>query len=341
MITVAHIARTIQGEVVGNPQLNIKGVCDVKLGRSQYITFIGSREYEQYFDGCSADAFIVNSKFPIEKKNKTFIKVENPALQFVKVVELFHPTPKPKPGIHETAIIDEKATLGEGVSVGPYVVIEGETVLGRGVVIGAGTYIGENVSIGEGTIIHPNVSLYHKVIIGKNCIIDSGSTIGADGFGLVTNKGIRHKMPHIGRAIIEDNVFIGANCCVDRGTLSDTVVGAGSKFDNFIQVAHNVQIGKNCVISGQTAIGGSTVLGDNITIAGQVGIIDHLTIGSGSVIAAKSGVFQSIGENSFVSGTPARPHKERLRQNAAVNKLPDLLKRVRKLEQETLQAENQ
>ncbi|MDP6570988.1 MAG: UDP-3-O-(3-hydroxymyristoyl)glucosamine N-acyltransferase [Candidatus Marinimicrobia bacterium] len=340
MASISQIAETIGGEIIGNPQLEIQGVCDVKSGKARHITFIGSREYEQYFDSCNADAFVVNLKFSLENRNKTLIKVDDPTYHFVKVVDMFYPAPVFKSGVHETAIIDDSVNLGENVSLGPYVVIEGGSTLGNNVVIGAGTFIGANVTIGEGTIIRPNVSVYHDSVIGKHCIIDSGTSIGADGFGLLTHKGIRHKMPHVGRAILEDNVLIGANCCVDRGTLNDTVVGEGSKFDNFIQVAHNVQIGKNCVISGQTAIGGSTVLGDNITIAGQVGIIDHLTIGSGSVIAGKSGVFQSIEENSFVSGTPARPHKERLRQDAATNKLPDLLKKVRKLEQEALQPEN-
>ena len=150
----------------------------------------------------------------------------------------------------------------------------------------------------------------------------------------MSDKNIHHKTPHIGGVILEDNVWVGPNCCIDRGTISDTIIGKGSKLDNLIHIAHNVKIGKNCIIAGQAGIAGSSILEHNVTLAGQVGIIGHLTIGGGSTIAAKSAVFQSLDPNSLVSGVPARPHKNRLRQDVVINQLPDILNRVRKLEQE-------
>ena len=170
--------------------------------------------------------------------------------------------------------------------------------------------------------------------IGNHCIIDSASVIGADGFGLVKDNNIYHKMPHIGRVILEDSVWIGSNCSIDRGTLSNTIIGEGSKLDNLVQIAHNVQIGKNCILAGQVGIAGSTILEDNVTLAGQVGISDHLIIGKDSVVVSKSAVYQSLEPGSFVSGIPARHHNSRIRQDVVVNQLPDILNRIRKLEKE-------
>ena len=245
---------------------------------------------------------------------------------------MFYPAKQTSYKIHPKAIINKNANLGSKVKVGPYSVIDGGVKIGDYTIIGSNTIIGENASIGDKTNISSNVSIYNNVIIGNNCIIDSGSVIGTDGFGLVTENNIHYKMPHVGKVIIKNNVWIGANCCIDRGTLRDTIIDDGTKLDNLIQVAHNVKIGKNCRISGQTAIAGSTVLEDNVTLAGQVGIIDHLKIGKNSIVASKSAVYESLKPNSFVSGTPAKPHQNRLRQEVVINKLPDLLNRIRKLE---------
>ena len=332
MFTISQIAETVNGIINGNPDLSILGVCDLKNSSADHLSYIGSDKYKEFFHQSKASAMLVSKDFSIDRNEKTLILVENPAISFIEVVHLFHPQEPPIEQIHSSAIISPTAKIGKNVHIAAHVVLEENVCIGDGVRICAGAFIGENTTINNGTVIHPNVSIYHDVIIGKQCIIDSGSVIGADGFGLVKDKNRYHKIPHIGRVILKDSVWIGPNCCIDRGTLSDTVIGEGSKLDNLIHIAHNVQIGENCAIAGQVGIAGSSILEDNVSLAGQVGIIGHLVIGEGSTVAAKSAVFQSLDPGSFVSGVPARNHKDRLRQDVIINQLPDILNRIRKLE---------
>ncbi len=332
MFTISQIAKTVNGTIDGNPDLSILGVCDLNNSCAGHLSYIGSDKYKKYLYQSKADALLVSKDFTIEQNDKTLIHVENPAISFIEVIHLFYPQEPPKEQIHPSAIISPTAKIGKNVHIAPHVVLEDNVVLGDGVQIGAGSFIGKNSTINNETIIHSNVSIYHDVIIGKQCIIDSGSVIGTDGFGLVKDKNIYHKIPHIGRVVLKDFVWVGPNCCIDRGTLTDTIIGKGTKMDNLIHIAHNVQIGENCAIAGQVGIAGSSTLKDNVALAGQVGIIGHLTIGADSIVAAKSAVFQSIDSGSFVSGVPARHHKERLRQDVIINQLPDILNRIRKLE---------
>jgi UDP-3-O-[3-hydroxymyristoyl] glucosamine N-acyltransferase len=332
LFTISQIAETVNGTIDGNPDLPIIGVCDLKDSNADHLSFIGANKYEKFFHQSKANAVLVGKGFSMDRKDKTLIHVDNPAISFIKVVHLFHPQDIPIETIHSNAVVSPTAEIGANVYIGPHVVIEENVSIGDGVQIYAGTFIGKNTTIQSGTVIHPNVSIYHDVIIGKQCIIDSGSVIGTDGFGLVKDNNTYHKIPHIGRVILKDSVWVGPNCCIDRGTLSDTVIGEGTKMDNLIHIAHNVQIGGNCAIAGQVGIAGSSILENNVAVAGQVGIIGHLKIGEGSTVAAKSAVFQSLDPGSFVSGVPARHHKNRLRQDVIINQLPDILNRIRKLE---------
>jgi UDP-3-O-[3-hydroxymyristoyl] glucosamine N-acyltransferase len=332
LFTISQIAETVNGTIDGNPDLSILGVCDLKNSSAGHLSYIGSDKYKKFFHQSKANAMLVTKDFTIEQNDKTLIHVENPAISFIEVVHLFHPQEPPSEQIHSSAIISPTAKIGKNVHIAPHAVLEDNVIIGDRVQIGAGSFIGKNTTINNKTIIYSNVSIYHDVIIGKHCIIDSGSVIGADGFGLVKDKNTYHKIPHIGRVVLQDSVWVGSNCCIDRGTLSDTIIGEGSKLDNLIHIAHNVQIGKNCAIAGQVGIAGSSILEDNVSLAGQVGIIGHLVIGKGSTVAAKSAVFQSLDPGSFVSGVPARHHKERLRQDVIINQLPDILNRIRKLE---------
>jgi len=324
LFTISQIAETVNGIINGNPDLSILGVCDLKNSSADHLSYIGSDKYKEFFHQSKASAMLVSKDFTVDRNEKTLIHVENPAISFIEVVHLFHPQEPPSEQIHSSAIISPTAKIGKNVHIAAHVVLEENVCIGDGVRICAGAFIGENTTINNGTVIHPNVSIYHDVIIGKQCIIDSGSVIGADGFGLVKDKNRYHKIPHIGRVILKDSVWIGPNCCIDRGTLSDTVIGEGSKLDNLIHIAHNVQIGDNCAIAGQVGIAGSSILEDNVSLAGQVGIIGHLVIGEGSIVAAKSAVFQSLDPGSFVSGVPARNHKDRLRQDIIIKQLPDI-----------------
>ena len=332
MFTISQIAKIINGKIDGDPNLKIHGVCDIKDGKPNFLSYLTSEKYKESFIKSNVTAVIVNKKINIKKGDKTLIYVDSPENKFIDIINLFYPKETISDNIHSNANIANSVTMGKNVNIAANVVIDEDVIIGDNIKIGAGVYIGKDTIIQNNCIIYPNVTIYHNIKIGIGCIIDSGSVIGSDGFGLVEDNNSFKKMPHIGGVVIKNNVWIGANCCVDRGTLGNTIIGEGTKLDNLIQIAHNVKIGKNCRISGQTAIAGSTIIEDNVTLAGQVGIIDHLNIGTGSIVASKSAVYQSLEPNSFVSGIPARNHKERLRQDVVINQLPEILNRIRKLE---------
>ena len=332
MFSIAEIAAAVKGEIEGNPKLRIKGVCDLQNSQSGYISYILPGKYETYLKDTKATALLTNNNFKMDRKDKTLIRVNNPALSFIDVIHMFYPDKQNCEAIHPSAVVAENVKLGNNVEIAPHAVIENCVKIGDSVRIGAGSFIGSNTEIGNGSNISPNVSIYHDITIGNNCIIDSGTVIGADGYGLISDNNTHHKIPHIGSVSIGNNVWIGSNCSIDRGTLSNTVIGSGSKLDNLIHIAHNVIIGKNCLLAAQVGIAGSANIEDNVTLAGQVGVVGHLTIGRESIVASKAAVYQSLKAGSFVSGIPARPHKNRLRQDVIIEQLPAILNRLRKIE---------
>ena len=314
MVLVSEIANRIDGIVEGNPNIEISGVCDIKNGQEGKISFLGNSKYMEFFNSTNSSAIIVNSKQDFENSDKTLIRVKNPHLGFAKTLEMFQEQSLNQNEIHPTAVFNDTVKIGKNVSIGPNVII------------------GDNSTIGDNCIINANVTIYNYTEIGSSVTIDSGTVIGADGFGWVTENGKHHKIPHIGNVIIHDNVWIGANCTIDRGTFNSTIIGESCKLDNQIHIAHNVKLGINCLVAGQTGIAGSTNIGNNVTIAGQCGIADNIQIGDNSIIAAKSAVLQSLPKNSFVSGNPARQHKSRIKQEIVIQQLPEILKRIRNLE---------
>ena len=334
LFSIAEIAEAVKGKIEGDPELLIKGVCDIQDSQSGYISYILPGKYENYLNDTKATALLTNNSFKIDRKDKTLIRVKNPTLSFIDIIHMFYPDKQIRNEIHPSAIVAENAKLGNNVEIAPHTVIENGVQIGNSVRIDAGSFIGANTKIGNCSNISANVSIYHDITIGKNCIIDSGTVIGADGYGLISDKNTHYKIPHLGSVSIGNNVWIGSNCSIDRGTLSNTVIGSGSKLDNLVHIAHNVIIGKNCLMAAQVGIAGSTKLEDNVTLAGQVGVVGHLTIGKDSIVASKAAVYQSLEAGSFVSGIPARPHKNRLRQDVIINQLPTILNRLRKLEKE-------
>ena len=225
MYTISQIAETVNGRIDGNPDLSIQGVCDLKNSRADHLSYIVSNKYEKYFHQSKANSILVANDFALDRGDKTLIHVENPAVSIIDIMHLFYPQESRIEHIHSSAIIPNTTKIGKNVNIAPHVVIEENVTIGDGVQIRAGAFIGSNTIIKKGSVIYPNVSIYHDVTIGNHCIIDSGSVIGADGFGLVKDNNIHHKMPHIGGVILEDSVWIGSNCCVDRGTLSNTIIG--------------------------------------------------------------------------------------------------------------------
>jgi UDP-3-O-[3-hydroxymyristoyl] glucosamine N-acyltransferase len=331
--TTGEIAHLIGGELIGDGGLVVRGVASIEDAEEGDITFALNGRYLGSAYNSKATALIVSQDVDIEpKREMALIKVQNPRLAFTRVLELFAPKSTPKPGIHPTAFIGEGSKRGKDVSIGAYVVIGDDTRIGDGVILYPHVYIGDRVEIGEGSIIHPHVTIYRMSKIGKRVIIHSGSVVGSDGFGYVKVDGEHLKIPQNGSVEIGDDVEIGANVTIDRATTGTTQIGSGTKIDNLVMIAHNVSIGKNCVIVAQTAIAGSAKIEDGVTIAGQVGVAGHLVVGSNTVVAARSVITKSIKSGQFVSGFPARPHPEEKRIKVARTKLPDLLKKVKELE---------
>lgn len=337
--TLGEIAKLLEGELIGDPKITIVGVGQAKDAGQGQITLACDKRYFKLALASSAAAVIVSEQTKEEALPKSIIKVKNPSLAWAKTLELFAPKRKTKPGIHPTAVIEEGVEVCEGTEIAAHSFVGKGAKIGQGVIIYPLVYVGEGVEIGDNSIIYPHVSLREGVVIGKKVIIHSGSVIGSDGFGYAEDDGRPVKIPQQGTVIVGDEVEIGANVTIDRATIGATIIGARTKIDNLVQIAHNVTIGENCLIVSQVGISGSVQIEDNVTLAGQAGVADHIKIGKGTIVAAKSGVIKNIGPNQIVSGFPARPHSKEKRVEALRMRLPELLKRIKKLEKDVVSYE--
>ncbi|HEV8629776.1 MAG TPA: UDP-3-O-(3-hydroxymyristoyl)glucosamine N-acyltransferase, partial [Thermoanaerobaculia bacterium] len=256
----------------------------------------------------------------------------DPAWALGELLRLFHPAPDVAPGIHPTAVVAASAAIDPGAAVGPLVVVGEESRVEAGAVLHAGVVVGARCRIGPGTVIYPRAVLYDDTELGARVIVHAGAVLGADGFGFAPRGGALVKVPQVGRVVVEDDVEIGANSAIDRATLEETRIGAGSKLDNLVQVGHNVRLGKGCVICGQAGIAGSTRLGDGVVLAGQAGVGGHLEVGDGAQVAAKSAALQSVPAGAKLAGIPGVPLAEWRRQVSLLPRLAELFRRVRRLE---------
>lgn len=321
----------VGGELVGDPKTNIKDVAEIQNALPETITFLGNAKYKKYIESTKAAAIIVQKDFECDFAN--LVKVDNVNLAFSMCLAKIRPDiPKNPPSIHKTATVAKSAILGNDIYIGPNVIIEEKAVIENNAYIYGNCYIGNSARIGANSILYPNVTIYHKCQVGENNILHSGVVIGSDGYGFVRQGAEIEKIPQTGKVILHNNVEIGSNSSIDRGTIGDTIIGRGTKLDNQIQVGHNVKIGVYCFIAGQTGIAGSTKIGDYVTIAGQVGIGGHLEIGSKVIIAAKSGVSKSVGEGEFWFGYPAARYKVATKQIANIRMIPDLKQRIKEIE---------
>ena len=290
------------------------------------------KKFESSLEKTKASCIIVPPQ--VKKAHVPIIKCKNPNLAFKKAVELILKNQKPHPqGIHKTATIGKNVTLGKNVAIGACACIEPDVQIGGGSVIYAHSYIGCSTQIGENCVIYPNVTIRENVKIGNNVIVHPGSVIGSDGFSYERTEKGYEKLPHIGNVIIEDEVELGACVTIDKAKIAHTKIGKGTKVDNLVQIAHNVTIGKNCIIVAQCGISGSVKIGNNVIMGGQVGVADHLEIGDNVMIAAQAGVMKSIPPNTIMWGSPARPLKKAKTIYALLDKLPDIYKRLKVVEQ--------
>ena len=331
MLTLKELAVFLEGTVVGDPKLNIEGVSTIKNGKPGTITFIVHQKYFKYVESTQASAIITSDSEILNDLNG--IIVDNPNLAMVKVLDYFSPQYRSQKGIHKTAIIDSDAILGKGVSIGPYTIIDGGVIIGDNTVIGANNVINANTVIGCDSKIENNIHLHHGSIIGDRCLIQSGTVIGCDGFGFFTENDFNHKISQNGNVTIGNDVELGANCTIDRGTIGETTIGDMCKFDNSVQIAHNVSIGKGCLLTAHVTIAGSTRVGEFCSFGGQAGAIDHISIGDRAILACYTVAMKDLPGGKIYSGAPAREIKDKNRRDAVhleVKRLQDKMKQLEK-----------
>ena len=344
-MTVSELAAHVGGQVVGDGGVSILRVAGLDSARDGDITYV---EDEKFFETANqTKASCVLTPAGADVKAPCRIDVKNPKLAFALIAEVLHPRKQRAPEIHQTAIVAHDAKIGGDVFIGAFVCIGENSVVGDRTQIRAGAKIGDHVEVGKDCVIHPNVFLEDGVTVGNNVILHAGVVIGADGFGYVRGEMSYHKFPQIGTVVIEDDVELGANTCVDRAALGRTRIGRGTKIDNMVHVGHNCDIGERVVIAAQTGISGSVVIEDDCVIGGQVGFGDHIRVQSGAVIGSKAGVLPGkIVRPGVWWGIPIQPLDEYKRLNAHISRLPDvrrelkqLIERVKMLENESRSSE--
>ena len=332
MLTLAQIALHVDGVIIGDAECEISNVSTLQAANRQQISFLANSKYKKYLPTSQAGAVIVSKEMAELVKNSAIV-VDDPYVAYAKIATLLNPPKKITTGISPTAMIEAGVTILKTVSIGPQVVIEANVILADNVVIGAGTVLQDEVIVGENTRIAENVTICHGVEIGKNVVIHPGVVIGADGFGIVNDKGKWIKIPQIGGVKIGNDVEIGANTTVDRGAIEDTVIGDGVKLDNQIQVGHNVIIGNNTVIAGCSGVAGSTIIGENCIIGGGVGIGGHIEIADNVIITGMSMVTKSLTKAGiYSSGIPAEPTSQWHKNVVRYRQMDKLVARVKKLE---------
>ncbi|MFQ5560861.1 MAG: UDP-3-O-(3-hydroxymyristoyl)glucosamine N-acyltransferase [Nitrospinota bacterium] len=328
MMKTAEIADLLDGRLVGDPEIEINGAAQVDQARHGDITFLLDSKYVHKLEETGASAVVAQKEL---RAGICQILVPDPYISMARFLTHFYePAPYP-PGIDSTAVLGSNLTVESGVTIMANVTVEEGVFLGKGVTLYPGVFIGSGCNVGSGSVIYPNVTILKGVFIGKNVAVHSGSVIGSDGFGYhLLSTGKRLKIPQVGGVTIHDNVEIGANVCIDRGTMSNTIIKDGAKIDNLVQIAHNVTVGKNAVIAGQSGVAGSSVIGDGVMMGGSVGISDHVEIEDGTMLAANTGVSGNLKKGVY-SGSPAIEHRLWRRAQAVFPKLPEIKKTIREL----------
>jgi UDP-3-O-[3-hydroxymyristoyl] glucosamine N-acyltransferase len=331
-LTAASIADLVGGKLVGDGDVVVEAIAPLDRAGARDLSFFAKERYASQFAESRVGVVLIAPELATaEGPATTRIIVERPHEALLRVMPRLYRESAATPGIHPTARIGRGAQLGTGVSIGAGAVLGAGCSIGDSTILSANVVIGDGVEIGAKCKLFPNVVVYSGSRLGDRVAIHGGAVIGSDGFGYVYRDNAHQKIPHVGRCIIENDVEVGANTTIDRGSISDTVIGAGTKIDNLVQIAHNVRIGRLCLIVAQAGIAGSTVLEDGVVIGGQVGLAGHITIGKGARVAAQGGAFGDIPAGETWSGYPARPHKEALRAQAALFKLSKIMRPLERL----------
>ncbi len=341
--TAKEIAKYLNGDVEGDPGVIVNSVAKIEEGQEGALSFLSNMSYEKYIYTTGSSVVIVNRDFrPSSPVSATMIKVDNAYEAFATLLTVYEESKPRKKGIHPKAVIEDSARIGKDVYIGPMAYIGENVVLGNRCYVYPNASIGDNCRIGENTVIYPGVTVYHECIIGKNCNIHAGSVIGSDGFGFAPQSDENYKkIPQLGNVVLEDNVEIGANVVVDRATMGSTIIRRGVKLDNLIQIGHNVEVGENTVMAGQTGIAGSTKIGKNCMFGGQVGIIGHVKIAEGTKAAAQAGINSHILKgNTTVYGSPAFEYRKAQLSYIIFRRLPELKEKVDKLEEDIKEIKN-
>ncbi len=334
VFTAGQIAGILEGEVEGNPEISVHKLAKIEEGEIGSLTFLANPKYTSFIYTTKASVTIVNKDFiPEQDIETTMIKVDDAYESFSKILEYYNQVKNIKIGIESPVFTADDAVYGKDFYLGAFSYLGNKVTIGNNVKIYPNVFVGDNVRIDDNVVIYAGAKIYSESIIGKNCIIHSGAIIGADGFGYSPNKdGTFTRVPQTGNVILEDNVDVGAGTTIDRATLGSTILRRGVKLDNQIQIAHNVEIGKNTVIAAQTGIAGSTKIGKNCMIGGQVGIVGHITIGDNVKIQAQSGIGRNIKDNEVLQGSPALTYGDFNKSYVHFKNLPKIVKKIEKLD---------
>jgi UDP-3-O-[3-hydroxymyristoyl] glucosamine N-acyltransferase len=333
--SATQIAMMIGGKVEGNPDAAVASFGKIEEAQAGQLAFLANPKYEEYLYSTNASIVIVNESLELKQPiSATLIKVSDAYTSFAVLLDKYQQIQRQQlSGIQQPVYIAATAKTGNNVFIGAFAYLGEDVIVADGAKIYPNVFLGNHVIVGENSIIHPGVKIYHDCVIGKNVVIHAGTIIGSDGFGFAPQAdGTYKKIPQIGNVIIEDDVEIGANSTIDRATMGSTLIKAGAKLDNLLQIGHNAEVGNNTIIAAQSGISGSTKIGNNVMIGGQAGIVGHITIGDGAKINAQSGVSKTLEPGKTVTGSPAFEYTAALRSQAASRKLPDLEKRIKELE---------
>jgi len=329
---LAELAALVGGRVEGDPERTVEAIRPLESAGPRDLSFLKDPRYRGQAAASGAGALLVGPALADAALGRDLLVADDPSWALARLLAVFHPEERRPPGIHPTAILEPGAAVDPAAHVGPYAVIGAGSRIAAGAAVLAFVAVGRNCTVGEEAVLHPHAVLYDGTEVGARSIVHAGVVLGADGFGYATHQGAHHKVPQVGRVVVEEDVEVGANSAIDRAMLGETRIGAGSKIDNLVQVGHNVVTGRHCILCGQAGIAGSARLGDYVVLAGQSGVAGHIELGDGAQVAAKSAALAAVEPRTAVAGIPAIEMRKWRRQAALLSRLEEVVRRLRAVE---------